>query len=79
MEFIVRVRVIPQSGRNALEAQADGSFVARVCVPPQKGQANEAVRRLLAEHFGVSPSSVALVSGGTHRQKQFRIFQHPLR
>ena len=72
-EITVQVRVIPRAGRNALEAQPDGSFVARVTVPPEKGQANEAVRHLLAQYFDVAPSRVVLLSGATSRHKRYRI------
>ncbi|MGQ9902562.1 MAG: DUF167 domain-containing protein, partial [Fimbriimonadales bacterium] len=72
-EITVQVRVIPRAGRNALEAQPDGSFVARVRVPPERGQANEAVRHLLAQHFDVAPSCVILLSGATSRHKRYRI------
>ncbi|HTM83587.1 MAG TPA: DUF167 family protein [Mycobacterium sp.] len=37
------------------------------------GQANRAVLRLLAEHFGVPRSHVELVSGAAARVKRFRI------
>lgn len=73
METTVQVRVVPKASRNELTVQPDGSFVARVTVPPEKGQANEAVRQLLAQHFDVAPSRVELLSGATSRSKRFRI------
>lgn len=72
----VQVRGIPRAGRKALEPQPDGSFVARVTVPPEKGQANEAVRHLLAQHFDVAPSCVVLLSGATSRNKRYRIMRN---
>jgi uncharacterized protein YggU (UPF0235/DUF167 family) len=38
-----------------------------------EGKATAAVIRVLAEHFGVAPSRVELVSGATSRVKRFRI------
>lgn len=73
MEKTVQVRVVPKASRNELTVQSDGSFVARVTAPPEKGQANEAVRQLLAQHFDVAPSRVELLSGATSRSKRFRI------
>lgn len=69
----IQVKVIPRASRNELVPQSDGSYVARVTAPPVEGEANHAVIRLLAEHFGVAPSRVRLVSGATHRQKVFEI------
>jgi len=53
--------------------QPDGSYLARVTALPADGEANRAVIRLLAEHFGVAPSRIRIVSGATHRQKVFEI------
>ena len=41
----------------------------RVGAPPERGKANEAVLALLAEVLAVPRSSVALVSGGSSRDK----------
>jgi uncharacterized protein YggU (UPF0235/DUF167 family) len=54
----ISVRVVPRASRNELQAQPDGSYVARVTAPPADGEANRAVIRLLAEHFGVAPSRI---------------------
>lgn len=69
----IQVKVIARASRNELVPQSDGSYVARVTAPPVEGEANRAVIRLLAEHFGVAPSRIRLVSGATHRQKVFEI------
>jgi uncharacterized protein YggU (UPF0235/DUF167 family) len=56
--------------RSALGARSDevvgvlgDRWKVRVSQPPEGGRANEAVRSLLAQKFGVSQRSVALVSG----------------
>lgn len=41
--------------------------------PPEKGKANDAVVRVLADHFGVSRKSVRMVSGAVSRYKIFKI------
>lgn len=40
---------------------------------PVEGKANEAIARLLAEHFEVSRSQVHLTSGATSKRKIFEI------
>lgn len=40
---------------------------------PVEGRANEAVTRLLAEHFEVSRSDVRLISGAVSKRKVFEI------
>jgi len=48
-------------------------LIVRVPERPVEGAANEAVVRLLAEHFGVRRADVAVVSGHTSRLKRIRI------
>ncbi|BBZ04100.1 UPF0235 protein [Mycolicibacterium chitae] len=70
---VVSVRVKPGSKKGPLvEAQA-GELTVYVRERAIEGQANAAVIRLLAEHFGVPRSRVELVSGATSRVKRFRI------
>ncbi|HLR99644.1 DUF167 domain-containing protein [Mycolicibacillus parakoreensis] len=48
-------------------------WTVHVREPAVEGKANRAVRRVLAEHFGVPPSRVTLVAGATARIKRFRV------
>ena len=40
---------------------------------PMEGRANEAIRKLLAEHFRVSQSQIKLISGATSKRKIFEV------
>ena len=44
-----------------------------VTAPPVEGQANEAVRRLLARALGVAPSAITVVRGARGRDKVVRV------
>jgi uncharacterized protein YggU (UPF0235/DUF167 family) len=44
-----------------------------VTAPPVEGQANEAVRRLLARALGVAPSAISVVQGARGRDKVVRV------
>ena len=66
------LRATPGARAEAL-ALEDGKLTARVRAKPQDGAANEAVRRLLAEAFGIPASRVELLRGATAREKLFRI------
>ena len=79
---VVRVRVTPRGGRDAVdgcETLSDGSSVLKVRVraAPEDGAANEAVRRVLAGALARPPSAVALTAGPTARVKTFRIEGDP--
>lgn len=71
---MVSVRVKPGSKKGPLvEVGPDGELTLFVRERAVDGKANDAVRRLLAEHLSVPPSRVELVSGHTGRLKRFRV------
>ncbi len=70
----IRIRLTPRGGRDALEGVeelGDGQAVlkARVRAAPEKGLANAALEKFLAEALELPKSSVAVVAGGTARVK----------
>jgi len=68
----VTVRVVPRSGRSAVEAGPAGVLV-RVRAAPEGGRATEEARRALAGALGVPPSSVRLRTGARSRTKVFEV------
>ena len=62
-----------------IERLADGSTVlkARVRAAPADGEANEALRQLIARTAMIPPSAVSLVRGGAGRLKSFRLSGDP--
>ncbi|KND48649.1 MAG: hypothetical protein AB200_02900 [Parcubacteria bacterium C7867-005] len=48
-------------------------YIVRTKALPVEGKANEAITKLLAEHFKVSRSQVRLIRGATSKQKVFDI------
>ncbi|MEO8105154.1 MAG: DUF167 domain-containing protein [Candidatus Saccharibacteria bacterium] len=72
--MIIKVRVKPGSTKGPLvQLAADGSLIVYVHEPPQDGKANQAVAKLLANYYGVSKSSIQLISGPTTKLKKFQI------
>ncbi|GAT11261.1 DUF167 domain-containing protein [Mycolicibacterium novocastrense] len=72
--MIVVVRVKPGSAKGPLvEVDDAGELTVYVRERAVDGKATKAVTKLLAEHFGVAPSRVTLVSGTTSRIKRFTI------
>jgi uncharacterized protein YggU (UPF0235/DUF167 family) len=72
------VRLTPKGGRDAIEGietLSDGRVVlkARVRAAPSEGEANDALRRLIAKFLGVPPREVALVAGAAARIKRLVI------
>lgn len=50
-------------------------FTIAVKESPIDGKANEAIRKVLAEHFGVPRSRIQLISGQTSKSKVFEIIE----
>jgi hypothetical protein len=68
----VTVRVVPRSGRVAVEVGEQGVTV-RVRAAPEGGRATEQARRALADALHVAPSRITLVRGARTRVKTFEI------
>ena len=64
----VRVRVKPGSKRRRV-VEGEGYLIVEVKAPPKEGKANEELREVLAEYFGVSKSAVKILSGHRARVK----------
>ncbi len=68
----VTVRVVPRSGRTAVEVGPDGPVV-RVRAAPEGGRATEEARRALARAAGVAAGAVRLRTGTRSRTKVFEV------
>ena len=72
------VRLTPKSSADAIDGvqtAADGSvhLAARVRAVPDKGAANAALERLLAERLDLPKRTVSVVAGSTSRLKTVRL------
>jgi uncharacterized protein YggU (UPF0235/DUF167 family) len=73
----VPVRVKPGAGRTRVGGRHDGphgpALIVAVPAPAVDGRASEAVRRAVADAFGVRPAAVRLRIGATSRDKVFTV------
>lgn len=67
------VRVQPGARRAGPAGSWNGLLKLAVGAPPEDGRANAAAAALLAELFGLRPSSVELLRGHSSRSKVFRL------
>jgi hypothetical protein len=67
------VRVVPRASKDAVEGEIQGALKVRLTAPPVDDRANEALRRLLAEHLNVPVSAVRIVAGEKSRTKRVLI------
>lgn len=72
MAVQIEVRVTPRASRDRIE-RVDGAIKIWTTAAPTDGQANEAVRRLLAKRLSIAPSKIAIVRGDSSRDKVLSI------
>jgi hypothetical protein len=65
--------VTPRAGSDAITGWQGDELRVRLRAPPVEGQANAALRRLLASKLKVTPSSIELMTGATGRTKRLRV------
>jgi uncharacterized protein (TIGR00251 family) len=70
---LLPVKVVPGASRSRYMGEWDGRARIAVAAPPEKGKANEAVVKLLAELLGVDKRSLEVVAGSTGPLKTIRI------
>jgi uncharacterized protein len=65
----VEVRVIPRARRDEVAGERAGRLLVRTVAAPVDGQANEAVRALVARYLGVPLRNVEIERGFRSRDK----------
>lgn len=73
MKFFVKVK--PKAKREKIEKINDNHFVIKVKEPAERGKANQAVIKIFAEYFKVSPSQVVISSGLKSKNKILEIYK----
>jgi hypothetical protein len=74
----IKLSVTPRAGSEGLDgivadAQGHPRLRLRVTAPPAEGEANEAVRRLIAKSLRLPASAIAIISGARGRNKTVHI------
>lgn len=69
----LRLHVVPGAKRSAVVGRHGDAWKVRVTAPPERGAANDAVVRLLADALDVPVRAVAVVSGHGTREKTVEV------
>jgi uncharacterized protein (TIGR00251 family) len=68
---ILSVRAFPGAKRNEVRGEQNGYLKVCVTQIPEKGKANEAIRKQLAQTLKLRISQIELLHGETSAQKKF--------
>ncbi len=71
--MLLRVKVKPSSKREEVRRISETEYEVRVGAPPEGGKANERLREILADFFGVPKGRVKILRGHTSRIKLVEI------
>lgn len=63
------IKVAPGASRDAIDGWLGDTLKVRVTAPPERGKANAAVERLVAEALGIPRKNARIVSGHTASRK----------
>ncbi len=73
-DVMLTIKVVPKASKTeAAGTMSDGTRKIRVAAVPENGKANEALRRFLADEYGVPLQRVEIVSGLTSTRKTVRL------
>ncbi|HLI33390.1 MAG TPA: DUF167 domain-containing protein [Solirubrobacteraceae bacterium] len=72
-EHELAVRAIAGASANTIAGERGGALVVRVSAPPERGRANVAICRLLADRLGLAASAVWVVRGQASTRKVVRV------
>ncbi len=67
------VRVVVRASRDAIGGVYGEALKVRLSAPPVENKANDALRRLLAEHLNLPVSAVRIVAGEKSRTKRISV------
>lgn len=70
-KMLIRVKVFPNEKKEMVTKQSADSFEVKVKAKAERGQANRAVRSILADFLDLPEQKLRLVRGGKSRNKLF--------
>jgi uncharacterized protein (TIGR00251 family) len=70
------VKVKPNSKKQAIVEEEDGSLTVHLKSPPVDGKANKELIEILAKNFGVTKSQITIQVGLSGRNKLVNIEKH---
>lgn len=73
MKCRLETKIIPGSSRTEIMGWLGKCLKIKVAAPPEKGKANQAVVKILAEKLALNEASITIVSGSTSQRKVIEI------
>lgn len=71
--MLIRVKVFPNAKKEELNQKSSDGFELRTRAKAERGEANQAAKKLLADFFHVSPKQVIFIKGNRSSNKIAKI------
>lgn len=72
--MLINIKIIPRSSKNEVVGKmTDGKLKIKLTAPPVDGKANDALIKLLSEHYKVNKSQIKITRGRTNQIKLVEI------
>lgn len=71
--IIIEVRVIPRSSKKEIAGVSGNVVKVKLTAPPVDGAANEQLREVLAERFGIRKVNIVILKGESSKNKLIKI------
>lgn len=72
--LVLALKITPKAPRTEWAgALEDGTLKVRVAAAPERGKANEELRRFLSQELGAGAAQVTIVTGASSPRKQVRV------
>jgi hypothetical protein len=69
----LRIKVVPGASRDGIAGWLGDTLKVRVRAPAERGKANAAVERIVAEALGIAPGQARIVAGHASARKVVEI------
>ena len=69
----ITVLAKPNSRKESIEMNPDGSLSIKVNAVPEDGKANKRIVEMLADYYNIPKSAIRLIVGPTSKKKIFQI------
>jgi len=69
----IRVKAKPGSRIETVKQLETDYYEIKVCVPPEKGKANERIIELLSKHLKIPKSRIMIIKGQASKEKIFEV------
>ncbi len=69
----MKVKIVPNSSRNKIEGLLDDMLKIKIAAVPEKGKANSALKKFLAEKLSLKTGQITIVTGISSPVKKVKI------